>query len=243
MLWFDVDDVKEFSSIIGVTEEYVPELRIDADTDGLSFRALNQSHVVFVDCMIQKEYFSTYDCDEPTSFMVDTLELKKALSRIKGQGRLHCSLDEATFNLKHLTDNGTKTFKISLISEIYDKPNPPSIPYTIHTKAPFDKFKEYSEDARLYNDAVVFKFEDDRLGISTGNDYAEYESQILLEDTFEETKVVISGDYLHTFLKLGFNDELTVETGSDMPLNLSLVSLDETLTYKVLIAPRLDVGE
>ena len=240
MLRFDVDDVKEFSSLISVTEEYVPELRIDADDDSLRFVALNQSHVVFVSCNIQKEYFSVYECNEPTTFMVDTQELKKALQRIKGSGTLTCSLNDDSFKLHYVSDMGSKTFKIGLISDYYDAPNPPSIPYSIDTVVPFDEFKEYVGDASMYNDAVVFNFDKDVLSISTGNDYAEYEGKVVLSTPCEPAKVVVSGDYLQTFLKLGFNDELQVETGADMPLCAGLTSLDKTLHYKVLIAPRLD---
>ena len=241
MLRFDVDDVKEFSSLISVTEEYVPELRIDADAEGLSFMALNQSHVVFVSCNINKEYFSVYECPNPTSFMVDVLELKKALNRIKGDGTLTCTLNDVSFDLKYVSTNGSKTFKINLISDLYEAPTPPNIDYPIKTTVDFDRFKEYIGDARLYNDAISFRFQKDVLCIHTNNDYADYGSQLLLDDPVtEDAKVVISGEYLASFIKLGFNEDLKLETGEDMPLCASLTSLDKTLLYKVLIAPRID---
>lgn len=244
VLKFEVDDVKEFSNIINVTEEYVPELRINADETGLNFTALNQGHVVFINCDMNKEYFNLYECSEPTSFMVDTQELKKALGRIKGGGVLTCNLLDDVFELEPKSDGSSKTFKLNLISELYDSPTPPLIEYPLSVVADFSRFKEYVLDAMSYKDAILFEFTDKGLEVNCASDYAEYHGVLSLSDiVVEYCRVAVSGEYLSPFLKLALSDRLCIDTGTDMPFNASIQSVDECLNYKVLVAPRLDNTE
>lgn len=242
MVSFEIADIKEFKNIIEVTEQYVPELRFDCNEDGVSFRALNQGHVVFIGCSIQNEWFDAYECEVDTSFMVDCFELKRVLGRIKGSGSLSCSLTDTTFDLKYSsTDGSTKTFKIGLISDLYDSPTPPNIDYPVTTMVEFDQLKEYSLDSLMYSDKVTFQFKEDNISIGSSNQYTEYEGKVvLLEDINEHCKVVISGEYLESFFKLNISDLVTLNVGDGMPFYATVISSDENLSYSVLIAPRIE---
>lgn len=241
MVRFEVSDIKGFKNIIEVTERYVPELRVDCNEDGISFRALNQGHVVFIGCSIQNEWFAMYECEFDTSFMLDTFELKNALNRIKGNGSLSCTLNDDNFELKYSNDGSSKTFKIGLISDLYDAPTPPNITYPVTTMVEFDQLKEYCLDSMLYSDKVTFQFKKDNITIGSNNQYTEYEGKVvLLEDINEHCKVVISGEYLESFFKLNINDLVTLNVGESMPFYATVISSDENLSYSVLIAPRIE---
>ena len=242
MVKFEVSDIKEFKNVVDVTERYVPELRFDANSDGLSFVALNQGHVVFVSCTMDSNWFTVYECDEDTSFMVDCLELKNALSRIKGDGSLTCCLSDDDFELRYASlDGSTKVFKIGLISDLYDAPSPPNIDYPVSTRAEFQQLKEYCLDSLLYSDKVRFRFEDNSVMIGSSNTYTSYEGKVVLLDEISEAcQVVISGEYLESFFKLSLSEEVSLDVGSDMPFHATVKSVDDCLTYTVLIAPRLE---
>ena len=242
MVKFEVADINEFKNIIDVTERYVPELRFDCSPEGISFVALNKGHVVFIGCNIMYNWFSAYECTEDIRFMLDTFELKNALNRIKGSGTLTCILNSDDFELKYsTTDGSTKKFKIGLISELYDAPTPPNLQYPISTMADFKQLKEYCLDSLMYSDKVKFQFQDDAIIIGSSNDYTSYEGKlVLLESITENCQVIISGDYLDTFFKLNISDTVTLNVGSDMPFYAIVKSEDETLSYSVLIAPRLE---
>lgn len=239
---FEVSDVKEFRDIITVTESYVPELRLDCTSEGISFVALDQGHIVFIECELKLDWFTMYECNDETSFMLDTMELKNAISRIKGDGRLCCTLTDEYFILKHSTfDGSSKEFKLRLIDNIYDKPTPPSIPYPVTTKAEFSQLKEYTEDAMIYDNKLRFQFYDSNLRIISDNDYAEFDSNMLLFDNVSEAcQVSISGENLIGFFKLGLNKEVTLMVGTDMPFHAILETIDESCKYSILIAPRLE---
>lgn len=245
MVSFEIADIKEFKNIIEVTERYVPELRFDCSPEGISFTALNKGHVVFIGCNIMYNWFTTYTCDEETSFMVDTFELKNALNRIKGDGRLTCTLNTSDFEIEYINNDGSgKRFRIGLISELYDSPTPPNIPYPNTTLVEFNQLKEYSLDSMLYSDKVTFHFEEEAVFIGSSNDYTKYQAKLsLLESITEGCNVVISGEYLESFFKLGLSDLVTLQIGQDIPFYATVKSSDECLSYSVLIAPRIEEND
>ena len=177
--------------------------------------------------------------------MVDTFELKNALNRIKGDGRLTCTLNTSDFEIEYINNDGSgKRFRIGLISELYESPTPPNIPYPASTTVEFSQLKEYCSDSMLYNDKVAFHFEEEALFIGSSNDYTKYHAKLtLLDELPEEYNVIISGEYLESFFKLKLSDLVTLRVGSDMPFYATVTSDDECISYSVLIAPRLEEDE
>ena len=194
MVNFELSDVKLFKNIVDVTGCYVDELRFDCTPDGVSFVALNKGHVVFLECSIGCDWFTSYECGDNVSFMVDCRELTTALSRIKGDGNLSCVLSDEFFELKYTTlDGSNKSFRLRLISSDYEPPSPPSIDYACKTSLEFGQLKEFVGDAMLYDPMKVkFMFEDTTLKVLSSTDFTTYESSIvLLEHATEQYSVVL----------------------------------------------------
>ena len=61
----------------------IDELVFEADSEGIRLRALDKSHISFIDMEWKSILFDTYQCKEPCSFTVDASELLKIIKRIK----------------------------------------------------------------------------------------------------------------------------------------------------------------
>ena len=78
-----INDVKQFTSTITVTEKIVEEIRFTADSEGLRYNQLDRSHVSFINMEADTDYFLDYEIDEPETFVVDAQEMVKILKREK----------------------------------------------------------------------------------------------------------------------------------------------------------------
>ena len=124
----------------------IDELVFEADSEGIRLRALDKSHISFIDMEWKSILFDTYECKEPCSFTVDASELLKIIKRIKTDDVLSAGLDEGNLILKYNGDS-TRTFKLRLIDVEYETPVPPTVNYPVHLSIPTDVFNDSIVDA------------------------------------------------------------------------------------------------
>lgn len=130
MLECEITDIRTFKDIIQVTDKIVDEIKITCDNDGMRYSCLDRGHVSFISADFNKDYFFTYNCEEPETLTVDSTELLNILKRAKSNDLLRISHDESNLILTFVGE-ATRTFRIRLIDAEYDNPTPPHIEYPV----------------------------------------------------------------------------------------------------------------
>lgn len=243
MVVFELSDVSVFKEVLGVVGKYMEDtLRFELSDEGLGFTCLDKPHIVFITSVFKKEWFTTYDIGEGCSFVVDVRELNQALSRINNSASVTCSLNDDYLILNSSGLTGAKSFKLRLVDDSYEPPSPPSIPYSGSVSVDLSVLKEYTLDAVTYGGKLSYTLSDgDELIIKSENDYTLYEAKMPVVNTdAEPCKVTLSSEKLVDLFKLKNLDDCQIELGTDMPLTINLKDTSEDVTFKFLIAPRLE---
>ena len=243
MVVFELSDVGLFKEIVGVVDRYIEDIiKFELTGDGLSFTCLDKPHVVFLNCLIGNEWFSEYQIGEGVSFIVDIRELKNALGRISNSASVSCSLSDEYLVLRTVNLDANKSFKLRLVSDEYDSPKPPSIPYDGSISVDIGLLKEYTLDASLYGNKLSYNLlGGDKLVIKSENDYTMYESEMsVVNEDVSPCKVTLSSEKLVDLFKLKSLDDCRIQLGSDMPLTINLMNNSEDVLFSFMIAPRLE---
>ena len=71
----------EWKAIAAAVKTLVEEATFEADTEGLTFRAMDPSHVALVDLTLPNSSWQTYQCGKPWKFSVRVEDLVKLIAR------------------------------------------------------------------------------------------------------------------------------------------------------------------
>ena len=222
----------------------IDELCFEADSGGLRLRALDKSHITFIDMNWDESMFDMYQCGEPISFCVDASELLKIIKRIKGDDVLSAGLDEGNLILKYNGDS-VRTFKLRLIDVEYETPVPPKVEYPVHLSIPTDVFTDAISDAELYGEKISLSCDNDYFITSADGEFGVNHNRYLhgesigdyVKSTYAIPKIkeMLKGKSLSHEVKLGLGDNL--------PLTLEYHSPTNDYKLGFLLAPRIETDE
>ena len=222
----------------------IDELCFEADSDGLRLRALDKSHISFIDMEWKSILFDTYQCSEPCSFTVDASELLKIIKRIKTGDVLCMSLDEGNLILKYNGDS-VRTFKLRLIDVEYETPTPPTVEYPVTLQIPVDVFNDAITDAELYGEKISLSVDNDYFITSADGEFGVNHNRYLHgENIGDYVKSTYSIPKIKEMLKAkGLSHEVRLGLGDDLPLTLEYHSPTNDYKLGFLLAPRLETTE
>ena len=222
----------------------IDELVFECDAEGIRLRALDKSHISFIDMEWVNHLFDTYECNEPTSFTVDASELLKIIKRIKGDDVLSMGLDEGNLILKYNGDS-VRTFKLRLIDVEYETPVPPTVNYPVTLDIPTDVFTDAISDAELYGEKISLSCDNDYFITSADGEFGVNHNRYLhgenigdyVKSTYAIPKIkeMLKGKSLSHEVKLGLGDNLPLTHEYHSPTN------DYKLGF--LLAPRIETDE
>jgi len=222
----------------------IDELVFECDAEGIHLRALDKSHITFIDMNWDESMFDMYQCSEPISFCVDASELLKIIKRIKGDDVLSAGLDEGNLILTYSGDS-TRTFKLRLIDVEYETPVPPKVEYPVTLDIPTDVFTDAISDAELYGEKISLSVDNDYFITSADGEFGVNHNRYLhgesigdyVKSTYAIPKIkeMLKGKSLSHEVKLGLGD--------DLPLTLEYHSPTNDYKLGFLLAPRLELDE
>ena len=232
---------KDFLTVMEVTSKLLNEVKLECDRDGIRFSGLDNSHICFINMIMDRDYFLEYECDEPETLIVDCDEFLKVLKRMKSDDvlRIHSSEDSLSIIFE---GEATRTFNLRLISSDYDTPMMPSLSYP---NEPVElSFKEYVlalKDAQLYNMKVYLCSLGEEFLIRTDGDKGSYINRFDVLGSYDKAESCFSLEYLLKFNSLArISDKLMVKLGNEMPLTLKVCDEIENLSVTLLLAPRIE---
>jgi proliferating cell nuclear antigen len=229
-------------TLFDAIESIVDEVQMQVESDNLSLRALDRSHITYINLLLKKGFFDEFTCTEPVKINIDTEELLKVLKRAKSDDILTLSVDDG--NLIIVLDGSAKrTFKVRLIDIEYEAPSPPDLIWDSVVEVPLQLFKNGLMDMEVVSDKVALKVDSDKFMMDADGDFGdslfEYIHGARVDGSF---KSIYSLDKIKEMMKADkFTDTVTIGIGNNMPLNLSLVNGDGIL--KFLLAPRIESEE
>ena len=222
----------------------IDELVFEADSEGIRLRALDKSHISFIDMEWKSILFDTYQCKEPCSFTVDASELLKIIKRIKGDDVLSLGLDEGNLILTYNGDS-TRTFKLRLIDVEYETPTPPTVEYPVTLQIPVDVFNDAVTDAELYGEKISLSVDNDYFITSADGEFGVNHNRYLHGESIGDyVKSTYSIPKIKEMLKAkGLSHEVRLGLGNDLPLTLEYHSPTNNYKLGFLLAPRIETDE
>jgi proliferating cell nuclear antigen len=84
----------EWKAIAAAVKTLVEEATFEANSEGMTFRAMDPSHVALVDLALPNSSFSSFECDKPFKFSVRVEDLVKLIGRSDAKDSVEISSTE-----------------------------------------------------------------------------------------------------------------------------------------------------
>lgn len=219
----------------------IDELSFECDAEGIRLRALDKSHITFIDLEWVHHLFDAYECKEPVSFCVDASEFLKVIKRIKSNDVLSIGLDEGNLILTYNGDS-TRTFKLRLIDVEYETPVPPTVEYPVTLQIPVNVFADAISDAELYGEKISLSCDNDYFITSADGEFGVNHNRYLHGESIGDyVKSTYAIPKIKEMLKgKSLSHEVVLGLGNDLPLTLEYHSPTNDYKLGFLLAPRLE---
>ena len=239
----ELENIKNFKNILTNVEYFLEEVKFEVDSDGLRFRGLDKSHIAFIGLYVDRDYFDTFDIDEPQSCIVDTNELVRIIKRAKSNDTLVLSFDESNLKLQFINGDTKRNFRIRQVDMEYDSPPMPNIEYPISFNVGYKLLIDSVKDAELYSEKVRLRTNGYTLFVETDSNVGDYRSELFSLKNIGKYKSIFSISWLNKIFKIsGISDEISISMGNDMPLFLEFDD-EDGLKVDFLLAPRIEEYE
>ena len=241
---FEISNNKIIRDCVETVCIIIDELCFECDSESIRLRALDKSHITFLDLEWKEHLFDMYQCSEPCSFTVDASELLKIIKRIRSDDVLSMGLDEGNLILTYSGDS-TRTFKLRLIDVEYETPVPPKVEYPVHLNIPTDVFTDAISDAELYGEKISLSCDNDYFITSADGEFGVNHNRYLHGESIGDyVKSTYSIPKIKEMLKgKSLSHEVQLGLGNDLPLTLEYHSPTNDYKLGFLLAPRLKVDE
>ena len=118
------DDLK---AIISAISTVVEEATFVANSEGITFRGMDPSHVALIDISWPNSAFEKYECDSDLKFGVRIDEISKLIKRADKKDTIQISISDDNMLLVSIGKN--KKYKIRLVEGTASDTPLPKIPY------------------------------------------------------------------------------------------------------------------
>ena len=241
-------DARTWRYMVGSIEKIVEEGVFVATGEGLSFRALDTSHVAMVDLFYPSSAFVEYEVSgkDSVEFGVSFELLAKVLRRARKDDELVIEVDGEKLYVK-LKSRGERVFKIPQIMLSYEKLPEPKISFTVRARMLSSTFREVVKDLEPHSESITFKATDEALLAVGRSDIATVEIEMsvsrgsLLDfDAESNDKASYSIEYFSEMLSSAqAADSVAIRFAEDAPVRVDMEYLGGgRLTFYV--SPRLE---
>lgn len=237
----------EWRAVAAAVKTLVEEATFDATSEGITFRAMDPSHVALVDLTWPSSAWSAFECDKPFKFSVRVEDLVRTVGRADTKDNVAISSgDDDSIWIKF--SNGYKReFNIHLIESTAASAPLPKLEFD--TKATVTKtiLEKMLGDVSVVSDQVAIQATKDKITFSGKSDVgraeislAKNDADVLELQSNAESKATYSIDYISGILKAlgGVADTVQLEYSSKKPLRLELKLNDQGAKIFYFLAPR-----
>jgi proliferating cell nuclear antigen len=226
----------------------VEEATFEASPEGITFRAMDPSHVALVDLLWPKSAFEKYECDKPFKFTVKMEDFVKLIKRADMKDNIEIITSDEMLVLR-IVDGYKREFFLHLIESTYAPTPLPKLSFSVRAIVAERAFERMLSDISAVSDHVTIDASKDKLvftgksDIGSGSVMLEKTTQDVLElEVKEDSKATYNIEYLSGIIKAtgSASDAVTLEYSSKMPIRLELKLSDLGGRIHFYLAPRIE---
>ncbi len=213
--------------------------------EGLSFRAMDQSHIELVHVALPPSAFESFACEKEDSFSLRAEDLAAVASRLdSGDGAVTLAEGDDSSVVLGLEGKTTRTFSLHTLDGGSGTAPLPKLEFTAKAALSRALMERVLGDMAVVADQVTLDATPERLAFSGRSEAGSADVRLAKGDLSslecgEGAKATYSIDYLAAFLKhVGGADEVTVEFGSRKPVRLTFALGDQGGLAAMYLAPR-----
>ncbi len=237
---------EEWKVVSSAVSTLVEEATFEASPEGITFRAMDPSHVALIDLLWPKSAFEKYECDKPFKFSIKIEDFMKLIKRADAKDSIEITTSDEMLVLRIL-DGYKREFLLHLIESTYGPTPLPKLSFNVKATMAERAFEKILSDISAISDHMTIEASKDRLifsgksDIGSGSVTLERTTQDLLElDVKEDSKATYSIEYLSNIIKATASDEVLLEYSSKMPIRLELKLSDLGGRVHFYLAPRIE---
>ncbi|MDA4126734.1 MAG: proliferating cell nuclear antigen (pcna) [Thaumarchaeota archaeon] len=237
----------EWKAIAAAVKTLVEEATFEANSEGLSFRAMDPSHVALVDLTLPNSSFSSYECDKPFKFSVRVEDLVKLVGRSETKDSVEIGSTEEDAIAVRLSNGYKREFTIHLIESTAGAAPLPKLEFDVKAILTKTFLEKVLGDISVVADQVTIQASKEKLSFSGKSDVgkadisvAKNDADVLELQVGADSKATYSVDYIIGILKAlgGVADTVEVEYSAKKPIRLMLKLNDQGAKLWYFLAPR-----
>ncbi len=239
----------EWKIVAQTIQSLVEEASFEGTAEGITFRAMDPSHVALIDLTWPNAGFEKYDCDKQHKLTVRVEDFVKLLRRAGPKDSVTMQAgDDDMLTLKF--QNGYKReFQIHLIESTYSPTPLPKLSFDSKMVLKESAFEDILNDVQTISDHIMLEATKDKIiftgksdsgsasiPIEKGNDALES------MEVGKESKATYSLQYLLNIVKAagGATEKVVCEYSSKMPLKMEFALGETGGRINFYLAPRIE---
>jgi proliferating cell nuclear antigen len=235
-------------AVVEAIKPIVDEAVFTANSEGITFRAMDASHVSLLDISWKRDGFIEYECNEgEVTFGVRIDELLKLLKRIEKDTQVEISISAVDGEIQLTASEGkrTRNYKLRLLDSSKSETPVPKLSFNTKVTMLYDALVNALKDidvissvVEIYTNEAMIKF----YGKGDAGDaevvyWQDENTSIEMFNEVKESKTAYSLEYLLQMLNAVDADNVILEYSSKMPLRLQFL-LPFRCDMQYYLAPR-----
>jgi len=236
----------EWKVVSSAVSTLVEEATFEASLEGITFRAMDPSHVALIDLSWPKSAFEKYECDKPFKFSIKIEDFMKLIKRADAKDSIEITTADDMLVLR-IFDGYKREFSMHLIESTYGPTPLPKLSFNVKATIAGRAFDKILSDISAISDHMTVEASKDRLvfsgksDVGSGSVTLERASQDLLElEVKEDGKATYNIEYLSKIIRVTSSDTVLLEYSSKMPVRLELKLSDLGGKIHFYLAPRIE---
>jgi proliferating cell nuclear antigen len=234
-------------AVVEAIKPIVDEAVFTATSDGITFRAMDASHVSLLDISWKRDGFIEYECNEggEITFGVRIDELLKLLKRIEKDTQVEISITDGEMLITASEGKKTRNYKLKLLDASKSDTTPvPKLSFNTKVTMLYDALVDALKDIDVISSVVEIHTNEAMIRFYGKGDagdaevvYWKDENTSIEMFNVKESKTAYSLEYLLQMLNAVDADNVILEYSSKMPLRLQFL-LPFRCDMQYYLAPR-----
>lgn len=240
----------EWKAVTSTIQTLVEEATFDVTSDGITFRAMDPSHVALVDLFWPSSDFEKFHCERPDRFTVRVEDFAKLIRRAESKDSIELSRKSADSLSLKIKNGYLREFELHLIATNQGNTPLPKLNFNARFRTLEAAFDRVLNDVSAISNHITIETSKDKIIFSGKGDTGKASvvlekgtEEVLELEVKEESKATYSIEYLLKITKAAgsASESIGFEYSSKMPLRMRF-NLGDMVSKKGLIdfylAPR-----
>ncbi len=239
---------QEWKAVASAIKSIVEEATFEVNTGGLTFRAMDPSHIALVDLTWPNTAFERFESDKPTKFTIRVEDFVKLIGRCDAKDSVEIASGEDDALTLRLMNGYKREFKVHLIETSQGAAPLPKLDFDAKISMAKNVFEKVLADVSVVADQVMISALKEGVSFSGKSDVGQAAIQLdkngadILElDVKQEAKAAYNIDYFSGISKAvgSASDTVLLEFSSKKPSKLQFKLNEQGCRIDFFLAPRI----